>query len=39
MPITSINTLDDFSESLDFACASRTQNQGFQKNRPNQCSI
>jgi hypothetical protein len=24
--------LRHFSETLDFACASRTQNQGFQKN-------
>jgi len=27
-------TPDSFSETLDFACASRTQNQGFQKNCP-----
>jgi len=27
-------TPDSFSETLDFACATRTQNQGFQKNCP-----
>jgi len=29
-----IKTPDSFSETLDFACATRTQNQGFQKNCP-----
>jgi len=32
-------TLDSFSETLDFACASRTQNQGFQKNCPECCEL
>lgn len=31
-----INTPDSFSETLGFVCASRTQNQGFQKNHPEQ---
>jgi len=30
------NTLDSFSEGVGFACASRTQNQHFQKNWLNQ---
>jgi hypothetical protein len=28
---------DSFSESIDFACASRRQNQYFQKNCPEYC--
>jgi hypothetical protein len=32
-----INTLDSFSERVDFSCAKRTRNQPFQKNCPNQC--